>query len=150
MSEIPVPGGTVDLRVRYSETDQMGRAHHMQYLAWFELGRTELMRANGVSYAELERAGVLLPVARAEIEYRQGVGYDEEVQVWTRIGEVRSRSVSFSYEARRPTDGVLLARGSTLLVCTGRDGRPRRIPDEVADTLCELRETTVSQDWELP
>ena len=58
----------------------MGRAHHMQYLAWFELGRTELMRAAGVAYSELERQGVMLPVANAQIEYSGAAGYDELVE----------------------------------------------------------------------
>ena len=58
MSSEPLAGSRTEIRVRYAETDQMGRAHHMQYLAWFELGRTELMRAQGVSYAELEKRGL--------------------------------------------------------------------------------------------
>ncbi len=138
MSE-PIPGSRVELRVRYAETDQMGHAHHMHYLAWFELGRTELMRANGVSYAELEREGVLLPVARAGLEYRRGVGYDEAVAILTRVAEVRSRSVSFSYEARRAGDGELLATGSTTLLCTDADLRPRRIPAHLVRALEGLR-----------
>ena len=67
----PVQRLRADLRVRYAETDQMGKAHHMHYLAWFELGRMELLRANGILYAELERADVMLPVTKAEVEYRQ-------------------------------------------------------------------------------
>jgi len=132
---MPVRRARADLRVRYAETDQMGKAHHMQYLSWFELGRSELLRANGISYAELEREGVQLPVTRAEIEYRQSVGYDEEVQIWTDIGELRSCSVTFSHEARRAVDGGLLARGRTVVACTDRDGRMRSIPGAVVRSL---------------
>jgi acyl-CoA thioester hydrolase len=125
----------VTLRVRYAETDQMGRAHHMQYLAWFEMGRTELMRTSGVAYSDLEDAGVFLPVSRAEIEYRRGAGYDEEIQVVTRLEEVRSRTVTFAYEANREEDEMLLARGRTQLVCTDSAGRPRRIPEDLLEVL---------------
>lgn len=140
MTEREPPGTRVEIRVRYAETDQMGHAHHMHYLAWFELGRTELMRANGVSYAELERGGLLLPVARAELAYRRGAGYDDRVEIRTRVSEVRSRSVSFAYEARAAADGELLATGATTLVCTGPDLRPRRIPEEVGAVLEGLRD----------
>jgi acyl-CoA thioester hydrolase len=131
-------GVRIRFRVRYAETDQMGRAHHMQYLAWFELGRTELLRGTGVAYSELEKQGTLLPVSDAAVEYRRGVGYDELVEIETSVAEVRSRTVTFSYRALRASDGEVLATGSTRLVCTGSDGRPRRIPETVADTLRRL------------
>ncbi len=140
MSEREPPGSRVEIRVRYAETDQMGLAHHMHYLAWFELGRTGLMRANGVSYADLERGGLLLPVARAELRYRRGARYDDRVEIRTRVSEVRSRSVAFAYEARSAPDGDLLATGVTVLVCTDPDMRPRRLPDEVTTILGRLRD----------
>ncbi len=117
----------------------MGHAHHMNYLAWFELGRTELMRANGLSYAGLEQEGILLPVARAELDYRQGAGYDEQVWILSRVKQVRSRSVTFAYEAVRATDGAVLARGTTTLVCTDSDLRLRRIPGEAQRILEQLK-----------
>lgn len=131
-------GARTRLRVRYAETDQMGRAHHMQYLAWFELGRTELIRATGTAYVDLERQGVMLPVADVEVRYLRGAGYDELVEILTRVSEVRSRTVTFEYEARRASDGEVLAKGATRLVCTDPAGRPMRIPAEVARTLRSL------------
>jgi acyl-CoA thioester hydrolase len=139
-----IPGSRTEIRVRYAETDQMGHAHHMNYLAWFELGRTELMRVNGLSYAQLERDGTLLPVARAELSYRKGAGYDERVQIRTRVTEVRSRSVTFGYEAIRADDGVRLASGLTTLVCTDAELRPRRIPDTALRILERLRTGEIS------
>ncbi len=128
------------LRVRYAETDQMGRAHHMQYLAWFELGRTELMRAAGVAYSELERQGVMLPVANAQIEYSGAAGYDELVEIRTWVSGVRSRTVTFSYSASRVRDGDEIATGNTRLVCTNEDGRARRLPQHLLDILHGLLE----------
>lgn len=133
--EAPVHETRSDIRVRYAETDQMGKAHHMQYLAWFELARMELLRANGVSYAELERNGVMLPVTLVEVEYRQSVGYDDEVHVWASLGEVRSRTVEFSYEVRRAVDDGLLARGRTVLACTDSNGRARSLPGSITRAL---------------
>ena len=127
------------LRVRYAETDQMGRAHHMQYLAWFELGRTDLLRAAGAAYSEIERQGVMLPVANVEVEYLSGAGYDELVEVHTRVTEVRSRTVTFSYEASRAETGEVLATGSTRLVCTDANGKPRRIPPHLVTVLRSLQ-----------
>jgi acyl-CoA thioester hydrolase len=135
MMGLEPPGDRIRLRVRYAETDQMGRAHHMQYLAWFELGRTELIRGTGLSYAAIERTGTLLPVAEVEVRYGRAVGYDELVEIETRITEVRSRTVTFAYRAFRADDGEPLASGRTRLVCTDSDGRPRRIPAEIASML---------------
>ena len=81
MTQDELPGSRIRLRVRYAETDQMGRAHHMQYLAWFELGRTELIRGTGLAYADMERQGIFLPVAHVEVDYRSGAGYDELVEI---------------------------------------------------------------------
>lgn len=139
MAADEIPGSRTEIRVRYAETDQMGHAHHMNYLAWFELGRTGLMRANGLSYAGLEKEGILLPVAHAELDYRQGAGYDERVWIRSRVKQVRSRTVTFGYEAVRADDEALLARGSTTLVCTDSDLRLRRIPKEAQRILERLK-----------
>jgi acyl-CoA thioester hydrolase len=139
MTAEEIPGSRTEIRVRYAETDQMGHAHHMNYLAWFELGRTELMRANGISYANLEAEGILLPVSHAELDFRQGAGYDERVWIRSRVEQLRSRSVSFAYEAVRAEDGALLARGRTTLVCTDSDLRLRRIPPAAQAILRQLK-----------
>lgn len=134
MSDTP---GVTEIRVRYAETDQMGRAHHMAYVAWFELGRTEMMRLSGLSYAELERRDVLLPVVRLEIDYVAGVGYEELVRVHTSVTEVRSRRVRFEYRVTAE-DGRTVAEGATVLVCMGPDGRPRRLPEDVFAALADF------------
>ena len=128
------PPHPVEVTVRYAETDQMGRAHHGVYVVWCELGRTSMMRERGVSYAELERNGVLLPVTRLDVEYRHAAYYEETVRIETRVSEVRSRSVTFAYQVYGPGDR-LLARARTELTCTDRDGRVRRLPAEVRSAL---------------
>ncbi|MEJ2370015.1 MAG: acyl-CoA thioesterase, partial [Gemmatimonadales bacterium] len=103
---------SVEVTVRYAETDQMGRAHHGVYVVWCELGRTSMMRERGASYAEMERSGVLLPVTRLEVEYRAAAYYEETVRIETRVEAARSRSVTFAYEIIGPGER-LLARART-------------------------------------
>jgi acyl-CoA thioester hydrolase len=112
----------------------------MHYLAWFELGRTELLRAAGAAYSEIERQGVMLPVSNVDVEYLSGVGYDELVEVETRVSEVRSRTVTFAYVAVRAETGEVLASGSTRLVCTNAEGRPKRIPAHLVTVLRSLQQ----------
>jgi len=114
----------------------------MQYLAWFEMGRTELMRNAGVAYSELEREGIMLPVANVEVEYIGAASYDSLVAIETRVSEVRSRTVTFSYRATLADTGDLLAEGSTRLICTDSFGKTKRIPGHIGAVLLELRTYT--------
>ncbi len=125
---------SVEVTVRYAETDQMGRAHHGVYVVWCELGRTSMMREHGVSYADLEQRGVYLPVTRLDVEYRSPARYEEPVRIDTRIPEVRSRTVRFDYELFGSGDR-LLARASTELACIDAEGRMRRLPEDVRAAL---------------
>jgi acyl-CoA thioester hydrolase len=127
----PGPGWyAAGFRVRYCETDAAGIVNHASYLAWFEEGRSELSRRLGMPYSDLEREGIDLVVTRVEARYRQAARYDDEVQVWTRIKEARSRRCTFEYRVVRRDDGELLADGITVHVAIRRgNGRPARIPD---------------------
>jgi acyl-CoA thioester hydrolase len=129
---------TTELRVRYAETDQMGRAHHGHYLVWCELGRTNLMREHGVSYAELEKTGILLPVARVEIEYRAPLVYDQVVIVRTRVVRVRSREIVFGYEIVAAPGDELAATSKITLVSVDPRGRSTRLPADVRARLVGL------------
>lgn len=129
--------GQVEVRVRYAETDQMGRAYHTHYLVWCEVGRTELMRSLGTSYGELEERGVYLPVSDLEVSFRRAAEYEDLVRITTEVERVRSRSVTFAYHLHRQPDGELLARARTELVCMNGEGTPRRLPDGVLEVLRE-------------
>jgi len=120
-------------RVRYGETDQMGYVHHSVYLLYFEEGRTGLMRDLGASYAELERRGHILPVAEAAMRFRTPARYDEELVTETRVAEVSGARVRFDYRVLHAADGSLAAEGHTVLASCGADGRPRRMPPELAE-----------------
>jgi acyl-CoA thioester hydrolase len=138
-----MPSSVTEVRVRYAETDQMGRAHHMAYVAWFELGRTEMMRMNGLSYAAMERRGVLLPVVRLQVDYLGAAGYEDLLSIHTSLAEVKSRRVRFAYRVLAD-DGRRIAEGSTVLVCVGADGRPRRLPEDLREGLAGLVGNTVA------
>lgn len=137
MPEVPEPV-SIDLRVRYAETDQMGVVYHANYLVWCELGRTELIRRRGVPYAELERRGVFLAVADASLRYHAPARYDDLVRVEAWVEELRSRTVTFGYRITRIDDAgaaTRLATARTTLVALDRDSRPRTLPAEVAHSL---------------
>jgi acyl-CoA thioester hydrolase len=125
------PLSTSRVRVRYAETDTMGVVYHANYLVWFEIGRTDLLRAAGWSYREMEVDGYMLPVLEVTCVYRQSARYDDELDVRT-TGELLSPiRVKFTYEVVRPADDTLLATGSTVHASIDRGGRPCKLPDRV-------------------
>jgi acyl-CoA thioester hydrolase len=126
---------SIEFRVRYCESDQMGVVHHANYLAWCEMGRTDLMRELGASYAELERRGVYLVVSEAYVRYRSPARYDDRVRVRTTVTRLRSRGVSFAYEVENAETGAAVASATTELVCIDRDGATRTLPGDVRDVL---------------
>jgi acyl-CoA thioester hydrolase len=131
------PRTAIDFRVRYAETDQMGVVYHANYLVWCEIGRTELIRRRGSSYAKLEEEGVLLAVSEAKLRFHASARYDDTIRVETWVEEVRSRGVTFGYVISR-VDGEVLSRlvtATTSLVALGRDARPRKLPPELVASL---------------
>lgn len=106
----------VEVRVRYAETDQMGVAHHANYLIWCELARTDHMRRRGVSYRALEADGIRLPVVEVQVRYRAAARYDDVLRVRCWVRDVSSRRVVFGYAIDRPDDGRLIATAQTALI----------------------------------
>ena len=117
------------IRVRYAETDKMGIVHHANYLVWFELGRSEICRAKGFSYKDMEeKENALMVVAEAYCRYKSPAYYEDELIIRTKIEEMRSRSMRFVYEIFRASDQMLLAEGETLHVVTDTNKKVRSIP----------------------
>jgi acyl-CoA thioester hydrolase len=122
---------TSTVRVRYAETDKMGVVYYANYFVWFEVGRTDLLRASGWNYRDMETEGFGLPVIEAQCSYREPAKYDDEIEVRT-TGEMLSRvRVKFSYEVVRAADAATLATGTTVHVTLDRNGRPCRLPERV-------------------
>ena len=114
---------------RYAETDKAGVVHHSVYPVWFEMGRTELLRANGLAYKDLEELGVFFVVARLEIKYRRPAQYDEKLELETTYSRVTASKVDHAYKLTRCCDGIILAEASSVLACVNAKGKIRRIPE---------------------
>jgi acyl-CoA thioester hydrolase len=140
-----------EIRVRYGDTDQMGWVYYANYLRWFEIGRAEMLRSLGRTYAEVEEQGVWLPVLEAHCRYHEGARYDDRVVIETAVAELRRASVAFSYRVRRAPDGALLASGSTRHCFLGRDGKAGRAPESLRQLLEQApREPLESEGWPKP
>lgn len=102
-----------NLTVRYSETDKMGIVHHSRYYPWFEIARGDFIKAFGISYNQMEKDGIYMPLTETRAKYIIGVGYDEEVVVTCRITRLTVVRCEFSYEVIRVPDGKIVTTGMT-------------------------------------
>ena len=119
--------------MRYAETDQMGVVYYANYLVWFEVGRTDLLRDRGWSYREMEADGFALPVVEAVCEYRRPARYDDELEVRTTGAMLSAVRVRFDYRVVRPYDAATVAEGHTVHASLDRSGRPARLPARVRE-----------------
>ncbi len=103
-------------RVRYEETDRMGIVYHSNYIVWFDMGRTEFLRALGYAYSDLEKEGVWLPIIEVGCTYKNPAKYDEEVTVETHIEELTRVKIRFGYKVYRGEE--LLVEGFTVQAFT--------------------------------
>ena len=125
-------------RPRYSETDQMGVVYYGNYAAYFEVGRVELLRKLGVSYAQLEADGTMLPVVHMSIDFKRGAKYDEQVKLETSINEFPTRKISF-YHILRDSNGKTLVSGKVVLVFVDKTTfKPKSCPVELASLFTKL------------
>jgi acyl-CoA thioester hydrolase len=109
----------------------MGVVYYANYLVWFEVGRTDLLRRAGWSYREMELDGFSLPVIEVYCEYRQPARYDDELEVRTGGDLISPIRVRFDYEITRSGEDALLATGHTVHASLDRSGRPRRLPERI-------------------
>lgn len=129
MTERPL-AHDLPIRVRYAETDQMGLVHHANYLVYFEMGRTELLRASGWDYRAIEAKGYYLVVAKVSVRYRKPARYDDELVLTTTVSRVTPVRVEHAYQLRRGHE--LLAEGESTLACVDKDGVLQQMPPEIA------------------
>ena len=112
------------ITVRYAETDQMGIVHHSRYYPWFEIARSDFIKQSGMSYGEMEEAGVLLPLIETGAKYFEGMRYDEEAIVYCRISELGIVRCTFEYEVYRKPDHKLMVTGITKHAFVDAQFRP--------------------------
>lgn len=137
MTVADVSGGRMrhEIRVIFGDTDQMGVVYYANYFVWFEVGRTDLLRATGWNYREMEAEGFGLPVIDAHCAYRESAKYDDEIEIRTSAELLSPVRVKFSYEVVRTADAATLATGSTVHATLDRNGRPCRLPERVRAVL---------------
>ena len=124
---------TVEIRVRYAETDQMGAVYNSHFLTYFEVGRTEYLRSMGASYRDLEARGAFLVVVEAHCRYLSPARYDDLLKLDTWVSRLRPARIDFGHRLRRADDGTAVAEGHLVLACVDEGRRPRRLPNEVRE-----------------
>ena len=120
---------TIEIRVRYNETDAMGFLHHSNYLSYFEIGRTELFRAQGGSYRRMEELGLYFVVAKIEVRYRRPARYDDLLTLHTKIARVTPAKLEHSYQLMN--GGEVLTEASSVIACVNGSGEVQRIPEDL-------------------
>ncbi len=124
------------INVRYAETDMMGVVYHGNYLAWFEVGRTQLLKEHGIVYRDLETQGYLLPVVEVGAKYLRPARYDDDLTIITTLAQRPLLRIRLDYEVRRGDE--LLVTGFTVHTFINRAGEPVRPPPVFAARMREL------------
>ena len=122
-------------RVIYGDTDQMGVVYYANYLRWFEIGRTDLLRQIGVPYTAIEKKGLRFPVIEVSCRYYRPSRYDDVIAVETTLTALGRATLVFSYRLWRKEDGELIASGSTKHACVDEKGEVTKIPADLQATL---------------
>ena len=122
------PTVTIELTVRFAETDAMGIVHHRHYLVWFEAARVAWLDAAGVPYTEVAASGHHFAVTGAEVQYRAPARFGDTVRVTVAVERMRSRQVIFAYTVHNAADGALLATGRTEHISVDLAGRMASLP----------------------
>ncbi len=121
--------GDIQIRVRYAETDRMGLLHHANYLVYFEQGRTELLREQGLTYRDMEDQGFYLVLTKIQVRYKSPAYYDDLLTLRTTVVRTTLVKIEHRYELLR--DGTILAEGETTLGCVDSSGKIQPLPESL-------------------
>ncbi|QDV27495.1 Acyl-CoA thioester hydrolase YbgC [Aureliella helgolandensis] len=133
---------SLEIRVRYNETDGQGRVHHAQYLNYFERGRVELLRSLGHSYRDFEASGLMLVVSEMNVRYLGAAEFDDLLRVTTSVLRTRGVRIEHAYEIVKPAAGLLasergtpesatdqpIVKATSVIACVDRTGKVQRLP----------------------
>jgi acyl-CoA thioester hydrolase len=125
----------IRVRVRCADTDTMHVVYYANYFVWFETGRVELLRAQGLVYRDFEETGSYIPVVEAGASYKAPARFDDELVIRTRIARIGNSSIRFENEVFKLPGMELLCTGHTVHVLVGADGMPKPIPEEIRSRL---------------
>jgi len=127
----------VQIRVRYSETDQMGVVYHGNYVPYFEIGRVEWLRDKGISYKSLEENGIALPIVSMHLNYKKSARYDDLLTIITKFKKHSSVKVEFDCEIYNEKDELLTTAHFILVFLDLKTGKPMLPPDYILEVLKE-------------
>jgi acyl-CoA thioester hydrolase len=125
----------VKIRVIYADTDAMGIVYHTNYIRWFEVGRSQLLRDMGILYSDVEVGRCNLPLTQAYCHYHLPAYYDEIVLIETQITYLKRASIKFKYLIWNEKRERILAEGYTIHACTDKSGKIIRIPTFISDKI---------------
>lgn len=126
------PAVETSIQVRYAETDAQRVVYHGNYVIWFEVARTTYCERAGYPYPRMEAEGSFITVTEVRVRYRRSVRYGDTVVVRARMIALKSRGCTFAYEVVLP-DGQIAAEGETQHLFLDGSGKPRTVPDAIAD-----------------
>ena len=125
-----------ELRVYYADTDHGGVVYYSNYLKWFEIGRTEVLRQNGFNYADFEHKNIIAPVVEVKCNYKEPARYNDVITIKTIIENIGNSSIKFNYKIIRKDDDKLLAEGYTVKVFVDKKVmKSTKIPDKLRKAL---------------
>ncbi|MDR3246378.1 MAG: acyl-CoA thioesterase [Prevotellaceae bacterium] len=128
----------VQIRTRYSETDKMGIIYHANYITYYEIARTEMLRNTGIySYNEMELAGIMMPVVEVQSKYIMPAYYDENLTIRVIIKEMPTAKMTFCYEVFNEKQELLNIGAVTLAFMNSQTRRPCRPPQKLLDCLID-------------
>ena len=125
----------VEVRVRYSETHQMGGVYHGNYIPYFEIGRVEWLRNKGISYKSMEESGIALPIVSMNINYKKSARYDELLTVHTTFKSQSSVKIEFDCAIYNEAKELLTTAHFILVFLALKTGRPIAPPDYILELL---------------
>jgi acyl-CoA thioester hydrolase len=127
----------IEILVRYSETDQMSFVYHGNYVKYFEIGRITWLKKLGISYKQMEKDGVKLPVIELKINFKQPASFDDKLILTTRLKSIPSYMIEFDFEIKR--DDQIITIGYTKLVFLNtKTNKPMRCPESILKEIAKV------------
>jgi len=123
------------IRVRYSETDQMGYCYYGNYAQYFEIGRVEALRHLNISYKEMEKDGIMLPVSDFQVNYKKPALYDDELVITTHISSLEGCRLTFNYEIKNEENQIITTASTVLVFVSKETMKPISPPNNIINLL---------------
>ncbi len=128
---------TTNVKVRYAETDQMGVVHHGNYAQYLEIARIDWLQQFNISYGQMEKDGIMLPVYSMEFKFLKPATFDELLTINTRLKAVPSVKIAFEYEIFNQEKELITTASTVLVFMDSKTKKPIRCPQFILDKITE-------------